>query len=517
MPQPNYLNFASPELQAQQAALERQQALADMLRKDSMTPLESTSVSNPNGGSIAVKTSPWAGLAKLGQAYLAKTGQEDLDKKKSELSAQQMAALLRGYDAIAGDSSGGSSQPTYKMDNGQLAGDTGSSSVPIQQGQGVSNPQIDQLKKSAKMAFLMGNQELGNKLLGNVLELTTEQKNMTAKGQDPRLIGALETAEARTKGILKVGPGDTAINLADNTERTMPILDKGIVMNNGVAGQIPGFAAANAGIQGAQTQATEQAKAGNRMVTINTPAGTIMVTEQQAVQMANPQGQQTNPTDQAAIAAFNQQSPPGSNRPFNATAPAAGGPLTVQPQSGIPLQSPEAQAAATDTAKAQVKRNFDQPQEQQALTSVVGSIDDALKQVTSLKTQKGLGNITGTIMGRTPNMSQPAVDAQTNLDTLKSQIGVQVLTAMRQASKSGGAVGQVTEKEWPILQNQLGNLFQAQSTDQFKKGVADVEQSLNRIKSSSQAAYNATYPQQGQQAPQQQRMRAFNPTTGRIE
>ena len=121
MAQPNFINFASPELQAQQAALERQQALADMLRKDSMTPLESTSVSNPNGGSIAVKTNPWAGLAKLGQAYFAKQGQDDADQKRIAL-AQAMKQSNMGEV------------------NDYMAAMKGTPAVPEQPGQSIASP-----------------------------------------------------------------------------------------------------------------------------------------------------------------------------------------------------------------------------------------------------------------------------------------------------------------------------------------------------------------------------------------
>ena len=86
MPQPNYLSFSSPEQQAQAAELERRQKMADMLRQDSMTPLESQTVSNPNGGSITVKSNPWAGVAKLAQAYAATKTQENVDAKRLEMA-----------------------------------------------------------------------------------------------------------------------------------------------------------------------------------------------------------------------------------------------------------------------------------------------------------------------------------------------------------------------------------------------------------------------------------------------
>jgi hypothetical protein len=96
-------------------------------------------------------------------------------------------------------------------------------------------------------------------------------------------------------------------------------------------------------------------------------------------------------------------------------------------------------------------------------------------------------------MGRTPNILGSSANAQAALDTLKAQVGVETLTAMREASKTGGAVGNVTEKEWPILQNQLGALQQSQTTEEFKKNLGIVKSSLARIKASVRQAYEMTY------------------------
>jgi hypothetical protein len=156
-----------------------------------------------------------------------------------------------------------------------------------------------------------------------------------------------------------------------------------------------------------------------------------------------------------------------------------------------PLVPPSMQGAITPKARAELAAN--QPHAQQALQSVQMSIDNALKQADELDKSPGLSNITGPLMGRLPNITGDATNAQAKLDTLKAQIGVQVLGAMREASKTGGAVGNVTEKEWPILQNQLGALQQAQTTESFKKGVKDVRTTLQRMRDNATQAYQGTY------------------------
>lgn len=146
------------------------------------------------------------------------------------------------------------------------------------------------------------------------------------------------------------------------------------------------------------------------------------------------------------------------------------------------------------TPKQRAEREADRPKETAALNAVTMNLDLSIKEADKLlDPNSGLGNITGPVMGRTPNVSGSATNAQANLDTLKAQIGVRVLQAMREASKTGGAVGQVTEKEWPILQNQLGALQQSQTTDAFRKNLKDVRDTLNKMKTNAKQSFESVY------------------------
>lgn len=61
-----------------------------------------------------------------------------------------------------------------------------------------------------------------------------------------------------------------------------------------------------------------------------------------------------------------------------------------------------------------------------------------------------------------------ARDLRGLIDTMKSNAGFDKLNAMRQASPTGGALGQVSERELAFLQNVFGNLEQDQSASQLK-------------------------------------------------
>jgi len=66
------------------------------------------------------------------------------------------------------------------------------------------------------------------------------------------------------------------------------------------------------------------------------------------------------------------------------------------------------------------------------------------------------------------------LDAQALADTIKANIGFDQLTQMRQESPTGGALGQVTERELAFLQSVLTNLSFSQSQDQFQQNLQNL-------------------------------------------
>lgn len=62
-----------------------------------------------------------------------------------------------------------------------------------------------------------------------------------------------------------------------------------------------------------------------------------------------------------------------------------------------------------------------------------------------------------------------AKNFRTTLDSLKASISFSELTAMREASKTGGALGNVSNVELKLLENALAGLDTAQSPQQFKE------------------------------------------------
>lgn len=71
-----------------------------------------------------------------------------------------------------------------------------------------------------------------------------------------------------------------------------------------------------------------------------------------------------------------------------------------------------------------------------------------------------------------------AANFDSELDTLKSNIAFGELAAMRAASQTGGALGQVSDREGKLLESALGALNSKQSPENFKKNLLQIQTSI---------------------------------------
>lgn len=100
------------------------------------------------------------------------------------------------------------------------------------------------------------------------------------------------------------------------------------------------------------------------------------------------------------------------------------------------------------------------------------SIAELETRVTGFTT--GIGSLLSVIPGT------EARDFSADLSTLKANIAFGELTAMREASKTGGALGQVSDREGRLLQEALGALDEGQSPANIRKNLQKIEDSINR-------------------------------------
>jgi hypothetical protein len=131
------------------------------------------------------------------------------------------------------------------------------------------------------------------------------------------------------------------------------------------------------------------------------------------------------------------------------------------------------------------------------LQGATSNFDRLAQAANALKNSPGLEGITG-LRGKLPNMpGSDAANARAQLDTLKSQIAFGVLQDMRNQSKTGGALGAVSEKELMLLQNNLAALDQAQSYEAFQKALGDIVNYTEQAKDRMRQAYNLKHGDKG--------------------
>ena len=106
----------------------------------------------------------------------------------------------------------------------------------------------------------------------------------------------------------------------------------------------------------------------------------------------------------------------------------------------------------------------------------------------------------------------PATDAKdlsAKLDTIKANLGFNELQEMRNNSPTGGALGQVTERELAFLQSTISSLDQAQSPEQLKASLATIKEHVAGMNERINAAYQADLAKYGAEA-----MSGVNPSMG---
>lgn len=78
-------------------------------------------------------------------------------------------------------------------------------------------------------------------------------------------------------------------------------------------------------------------------------------------------------------------------------------------------------------------------------------------------------------------------------DAISSQLSILALSAIRAGSKTGGAVGQVTENEWPRLADQFGAWSRDMKVSDFRDAARNLNAELGRVQQVTEDAFNTQY------------------------
>lgn len=114
------------------------------------------------------------------------------------------------------------------------------------------------------------------------------------------------------------------------------------------------------------------------------------------------------------------------------------------------------------------------PYRAEKAANVIAQVDEALNMISPYTTGL-IGSISGLIPGT------QAKDLQKAIDSIKANIGFDELQAMRDASKTGGALGQVAVQELNSLQATLGSLDRTQSPQALYKNLQDIRDRYSKV------------------------------------
>ena len=144
--------------------------------------------------------------------------------------------------------------------------------------------------------------------------------------------------------------------------------------------------------------------------------------------------------------------------------------------------------------KARVDLELSLPAAKSSVDTTLGDIDAQIARIKNLKEHKGLPYITGGIMGRIGSTGEQATSAQADLDQIIAKAGFDALQQMRNSSPTGGALGNVSDREGKRLEASAAAMSQAQGTKAFREKLDRFTADLERAKKSIKSAFDAQYP-----------------------
>lgn len=190
--------------------------------------------------------------------------------------------------------------------------------------------------------------------------------------------------------------------------------------------------------------------------------------------------------------------PKGPGSPVAVVDPETQRTIFVTPEEALQRRMTPASATEGLAPKEIQKREASYPKTTAALRSFETQADTLVANLTKLRDHPGLSGITGFVFGRTPAITAEARSAKADLDNILARGGFAELAAMRQASPTGGALGNISNQEVQYLRQAFGALDPVQDTETFKQKINDVIAQLQTSKRNVREEYDNTYEYRAQ-------------------
>ena len=134
-------------------------------------------------------------------------------------------------------------------------------------------------------------------------------------------------------------------------------------------------------------------------------------------------------------------------------------------------------------------------QAKQKANMMISQIDNVLKPTYDVleNADWSTTGATGVVASKIPGSD--AYDLRKNIETIKANLGFDRLQQMRDASPTGGALGQVAVQELEGLQASLASLDPAQSAPQLRANLRKITMHYSSWKEAVQDSYQQRYEQ----------------------
>lgn len=150
-------------------------------------------------------------------------------------------------------------------------------------------------------------------------------------------------------------------------------------------------------------------------------------------------------------------------------------------------------AAERERRLAEVKRAENVPQARLILENQRNNLARIETQLDQALKEPGLDRAVG-LVGAFPNIpGSDAANASALIKGLREQVSIMAVQAARDASRTGGAYGNMTEKEWPRLEGLLGTLAMEQDPARFREKLSEVKSEIAIIRGNLNQAFQSEY------------------------
>lgn len=139
------------------------------------------------------------------------------------------------------------------------------------------------------------------------------------------------------------------------------------------------------------------------------------------------------------------------------------------------------------------KREAAFPQATSVIKGFESKSDSFVKDLKALRDHPGLSQITGLIAGRAPALTADGRAAQALYDKVVAKGGFQALQDLRDASKTGGALGNVSNQEGKQLTASFAAIDRRQDAKDVQAAIDDAIGSVEGAKTRMREAYDSTY------------------------